>query len=61
MVFLGWAPSGLTLWKVDWLVDEGQCHIGVEETGSGNGTLLLFDRANLFEFGKRHHFLKILH
>lgn len=46
---------------VDWLADEGQCYIGTEEIGSGDGTLLLVDRANLFEFRKRHHFLKILH
>lgn len=46
---------------VDWLADEGQCYIGTEEIGSGDGTLLLVDRAKLFEFRKRHHFLKILH
>lgn len=43
------------------LADEGQCHTGAEETGSGAGSQLLTDRASLFAFQKRHLFLKILH
>lgn len=43
------------------LADEGQCHTGAEETGSGAGSQLLTDRASLFAFQKGTSSSKVLH